>query len=148
MLKVKNLSPKLWTLERGINPPAKKGDAGYDLFARKIIKCNLFSVWYDTQIAVEIPEGYVGLLVPRSSITNKSELTLANSVGIIDSNYRGTVQVRFNRTLKGFFTMGKYNLGERIAQLVIVPFIAPEIKLVDSLSETTRGEDGFGHTGK
>lgn len=126
---------------------AKLGDAGLDLTATKIVKNNLFSVWYNTDIAVEIPKDHFGMLVPRSSISNDGALTLANDVGIIDAGYRGGIQVRFNRTLKGFFTRKKYNVGDRIIQLIIIPFKAVELEKMIYLTETSRGEGGYGSSG-
>ncbi len=126
---------------------AKLGDAGLDLTATKIVKNNLFSVWYNTDIAVEIPKDHFGMLVPRSSISNDGALTLANDVGIIDAGYRGGIQVRFNRTLKGFFTRKKYNVGDRIIQLIIIPFKSVELEKMIYLTETSRGEGGYGSSG-
>jgi len=127
---------------------AKLGDAGLDLVATKIVKNNLFSVWYNTDIAIEIPKDHFGMLVPRSSISNDGALTLANDVGIIDAGYRGGIQVRFNRTLKGFFTRKKYNVGDRVIQLIIIPFKSVELEKMIYLTETSRGEGGHGSTGK
>jgi dUTP pyrophosphatase len=76
---------------------AKSGDAGMDLVATKIISNTTFDVTYGTDIALEIPEGFVGLVFPRSSI-RKYELILSNSVGVIDSGYIGVLQSTFNRT--------------------------------------------------
>jgi len=126
---------------------AKLGDAGLDLVATKIVKNNLFSVWYNTDIAIEIPKDHFGMLVPRSSISNDGALTLANDVGIIDAGYRGGIQVRFNRTLKGFFTRKKYNVGDRIIQLIIIPFKSVELEKMIYLTETSRGEGGYGSSG-
>lgn len=126
----------------------KKGDAGMDLTASKMVKNSLFTVWYNTDIAVEIPEGHFGMLVPRSSISNDGALTLANDIGIIDAGYRGGIQVRFNRTVRGFFSRKKYNVGDRIAQLIIVPFKSAELDKQIYLSETERGTGGHGSTGK
>lgn len=142
-LKIKTLSNK------SVLPTyANMGDAGIDLTASSIIKSTLFEVWYDTGITVEIPKGYFGLLVPRSSITKDGSLYLANTPGIIDSNFRGSIQVRFNRTLKGVFSRKQYKLGNRVAQLIILkyPIVKPEE--VDELSKTDRGDGGFGSTGK
>jgi len=124
-----------------------KGSAGADLVAVHIIKNGLFRVWYDCQICTEIPEGYVGLIFPRSGI-RKESLMLANSVGVVDADYRGTYQICFNRTFWGMFTRKQYKVGDRIAQLVIVKL--PEVKYRDvkSLTVTQRGTKGFGHTGK
>jgi dUTP pyrophosphatase len=124
---------------------AKPGDAGLDLTATTIISNTTFEVTYGTSIAVEIPEGYVGLIFPRSSI-RKYDLQLSNSVGVIDSGYRGELQFTFNKT-QGFDSM-KYKIGDRIGQLVVLPY--PQIELVEAnqLSNTERGEKGFGSSGK
>lgn len=124
----------------------KDGDAGLDLTATAIIKNTLFEVWYNTDVAVEIPKGHYGMLVPRSSITNDAALTMSNSVGIIDAGFRGGMQVRFNRTLKGFFTRKKYKEGDRIAQLIIVPFKSVTLEQAIFLSKTDRGVGGHGST--
>lgn len=124
----------------------KDGDAGLDLTATKIVKNSLFEVWYNTDIAVEIPKGHFGMLVPRSSITNDSSLFISNSLGIIDAGFRGGMQVRFNRTLKGFINRKQYNTGDRIAQLVIVPFKSVTLEQSIFLSKTDRGIGGHGST--
>ena len=123
---------------------AKSGDAGMDLTATSVISNTTFEVTYGTSIAVEIPQGYVGLIFPRSSI-RKYDLQLSNSVGVIDSGYRGELQFTFNKT-NGFDSM-KYKIGDRIGQLIILPY--PQIVLEESttLSETERGENGFGSSG-
>ena len=141
-LRVKKLTPKA-TLPKSMT----SNDAGMDLTATKIIKSNLFSVWYATDVAVEIPQDHFGLIAARSSITNDGALTLANSVGIIDSGYRNGIQVRFNRTLKGFFTRKQYEVGDRIAQLIIVPYKKCFIEETEDLSSSDR-KGGFGHTGR
>lgn len=124
----------------------KDGDAGLDLTATKIIKNSLFEVWYNTDIAIEIPKGHFGMLVPRSSITNDSSLIMSNSLGIIDAGFRGGMQVRFNRTIKGFFNRKKYKKGDRIAQLIIVPFKTAKLEQAIFLSKTERGTGGHGST--
>lgn len=139
-LKIKRLSK-----EAVLPSYAKKGDAGLDLTATKIIKNGLFSIWYATDIAVEIPKGHYGALAPRSSISNNGTLMLANGIGTIDEGFRLGIQVRFNRTFKGIFTRKQYKLGDRIAQLIIVPFKSVEVEEVEILSKTERG--GFGSTG-
>ncbi len=144
----KKLKYKLLSDNAVIPKYAKDGDAGMDLVATKIVKNNLFSVWYNTDIAVEIPKNHFGMLVPRSSISNDGALTLANDIGIIDAGYRGGIQVRFNRTVKGFFTRKKYRVGDRIAQLIIVPFINADFEKSIFLSKTERGEGGHGSTGR
>ena len=121
---------------------AKSGDAGMDLVATRIINERLDSITYGTDIALEIPEGFVGLVFPRSSI-RKTDLILSNSVGVIDSGYRGEIQATFKRS--GVYA---YGVGDRIAQIMIIPHPDIEFEEADELSDTERGEGGFGSTGK
>ena len=116
-------------------------DAGFDLYATSCHYDNGV-VAYGTGIAVEIPQGYVGLVFPRSSIIN-TNLTLSNSVGVIDSGYRGEVMAKFRKS--GSTT---YKVGDRIAQLIIMPY--PEVTFVeaDELSDSDRGVGGYGSTGR
>jgi dUTP pyrophosphatase len=116
-------------------------DAGCDLYATSCHYDNGLII-YGTGIAVEIPEGYVGLVFPRSSIAN-THLTLSNSVGVIDSGYRGEVMAKFR---KGG-TRG-YNVGDRIAQLIILPYPEVVFEEADELSESDRGTGGYGSSGK
>jgi dUTP pyrophosphatase len=124
---------------------AKPGDAGVDLTSTSMKMLVNEKIVYGTGIAVEIPEGMVGLIFPRSSIRNYS-LAMSNSVGVIDSGYRGELQITFN-ILPTEDGVKYYRIGERVAQLIILP--APFIKFVEveNLSETSRGEGGFGSTG-
>lgn len=124
---------------------SKPGDAGLDLTAVSIVSNTTFQVIYDTGLAIEIPEEHVGLIFPRSSICNY-ELELSNSVGVVDSGYRGTIRFVFNKT-NGIDSL-KYKVGDRIGQLLILPY--PEIELVevDELNDSERGHKGFGSTGK
>jgi len=124
---------------------SKPGDAGLDLTAASIVSDTTTQIIYDTGLAIEIPEEHVGLIFPRSSICNY-DLELSNSVGVVDSGYRGTIRFVFNK-IKGFYSV-KYNVGDRIGQLLILPY--PEIELVevDELNDTERGHKGFGSTGK
>jgi len=124
---------------------AKPGDAGMDLVAVSIPTNTTFQITYGLGLACEIPEGFVGLLFPRSSIRNY-ELQLANSVGVIDSGYRGELQVTFNKT-SGLGSLC-YNRGDKVAQLMILPFPCIEVVVADQLSITERGEGGFGSTGR
>jgi len=120
---------------------AKLGDCGLDLTATSFTPGRGF-MEYGTGLAIEIPEGYVGLIFPRSSISNKA-LTLANSVGVIDSGYRGEIKCRFYSANDQFTS---YNLGDRIAQLVILPYPEIELEEIEELSETERSIGGFGST--
>ena len=123
----------------------KEGDAGMDLVATKIISNTTFDVSYGTDLAMEIPNGFVGLVFPRSSI-RKYELALSNSVGVIDSGYRGELQATFKKE-NGLDSLA-YKVGDRIAQIMIIPYPPIEFDVVDELSDTERGEGGFGSTGK
>jgi dUTP pyrophosphatase len=124
---------------------SKVGDAGMDLTITSEIENTSFSVTYGFGIALEIPRGYVGLVFPRSSIRNQ-ELVLSNSVGVIDSGYRGELQATFKKT-NGLDSL-KYKVGERGAQIIIMPH--PNIELIEfkDLSDSERGDGGFGSTGK
>lgn len=121
------------------------GDAGMDLTACAILSNTTFQVTYDTGIALEIPDGHVGLVFPRSSIRD-SDLYLSNSVAVLDAKFRGNIQVTFNKTA-GLDSI-KYKVGERIAQLIILPFPQIEFEEVTELSETIRGTGGFGSSGR
>lgn len=124
---------------------SKVGDAGMDLTITKEIENTSFSVSYGFGIAMEIPKGYVGLIFPRSSVRNQ-DLILSNCVGVIDSGYRGEIQASFKKT-NGLDSI-KYNVGERGAQIIILPY--PKIYMTEvlELSDTDRGIGGFGSTGK
>lgn len=145
---------------------AKHGDAGMDLTATSKSYDEHGNVVYGTSLAFEIPAGYVGLLFPRSSNTKK-DLILGNSVGVIDSGYRGEVVFKFKSSLR-FATLwtllkfcfkksgltinvvnersNEYDIGDRIGQIIIMPYPQIEFNLVDELSTTDRGIGGFGST--
>jgi len=123
---------------------AKLGDAGLDLTATsKTWDEERQKVVFGTSLAVEIPEGYVGLIFPRSSII-KTDLSLSNSVGVIDSGYRGEIKFFFN---PGNRPRYNYEVGERIGQLVIMPYPKIEPEEVTELSSSERGTGAFGSTG-
>ena len=124
---------------------AKQGDAGMDLVATEIINEETFQITYGTGLAMEIPEGFVGLVFPRSSI-RKTDLSLTNCVGVIDSGYRGELQATFRKE-RGVASR-KYEVGERIAQIMIIPHPDIQFEETDELSNTERGDGGFGSTGK
>ena len=97
-----------------------------------------------TGLSVEIPEGYVGLIYARSGLATKKGLAPANKVGVIDADYRGEVQVAlFNQSGRA----QSVSAGERIAQLVIAPYLTAQFEESDTLSDTARGAGGFGSTG-
>lgn len=145
---------------------AKPGDAGLDLTTIcdgfLTVEDGYHFVEYDIGLAVEIPEGYAGFIFPRSS-ASKAPLIQANCVGVIDSGYRGSIKVRCKVDAVSFAAkfgastrLSEERLaalpipkkGERVAQLIIMPVLFIEPKSVKKLSETDRGEGGFGSSGK
>ena len=150
-VKIKKLSDK------AITPTyARHGDAGMDLTAISKEYDDHGNVVYGTGLAFEIPDGYVGLLFPRSSNTKK-DLILGNSVGVIDSGYRGEVIFKFKPlAYKGETDDGKYELsidhivdydvGDRVGQIIIMPYPKVNFTEVDDLSSSDRGIGGFGST--
>ena len=124
---------------------AKAGDAGMDLTAtwmefdheKKVIT-------YGTSLAIEIPSGFVGLIYPRSSVYKKS-MALANHVGVIDSGYRGEIMFKF-RVLNNDW-QDIYDVGDRIGQLIITPYPRVGFVEVDELTDSDRGNGGYGSTG-
>mgnify|MGYP000532531676 CR=1 FL=1 len=140
IVKIEKLNP-----EAVIPTYAKDGDAGMDLVAIKKEDVSPTQVKYYTGLAMEIPYGYVGLIFPRSSVF-KSGLSLSNAVGVIDSGYRGEIMAVFNK--KFGMNLTNYEVGDRVAQIMILPYPQVEFVESDKLSETERGSGGFGSTGK
>ena len=143
-IKIKKLTP-----EAVIPKYAKIGDAGMDLTAiSKTVDPKYYFFEYGTGLAIEIPEGHVGLIFPRSSAT-KTSMIQGNCVGVIDSNYRGELKVRLKELGGSLFNFDKkqYEIGERVAQLIIMPLPQVEFEEVEELTETERGDGGFGSTG-
>lgn len=145
-IKIKKLHP-----DAVIPLYAKPGDAGMDLYATSAVCCdNKWHVGFG--IAMEIPKGYVGLIFPRSSVCKK-DLSLTNCVGVIDSGYRGEISAVFRfepfyRDCGTNTNMRVYNVGERAAQIIIMPYPEVEFEEAEELSETERGTGGYGSTGK
>lgn len=138
---------KFKKLAEGARTPAYSlsGDAAMDLTAISREFDEKYDVWnYGTGLAIEIPEGYVGLIFPRSSIYKKEQI-LSNSVGILDSGFRGEITFKFRDTKE---TNWIYEIGERIGQLLILPYPQIELEEVNELSESERGTGGYGSTGK
>lgn len=123
---------------------AHASDAGFDLTATSRMYDNNNCYVYGCGLAVEIPEGYVGLVFPRSS-NAKKDLLLSNSVGVIDSGYRGEIMAKF-KALRPFPQM--YKIGERFAQLIIMPIPDIEWEEAEKLSDSERGTGGYGSSGK
>jgi dUTP pyrophosphatase len=122
-----------------------EGAAGLDLTAVSVDYDNDRAVVvYDTGLAFEIPEGYVGLVFPRSSIS-KTSMRLSNAVGVLDSDYRGSLYFKFDiKPDEEMFAV--YEVGDRIGQLVILPYPQIELVEVDELNDTARGLGGYGST--
>ena len=120
-------------------------DAGFDLYATSKTYDNDGNVVYGCGLAFEIPDGYMGLVFPRSSNAKKS-LLLSNSVGVIDAGYRGEVTAKFKRLYP--ISQGEYAIGERFAQLIVMTIPAVEFEEAEELSESERGVGGYGSSGK
>lgn len=139
---------------------AHDGDAGMDLTAVSYNYNKEYDYWeYKTDLAIEIPTGYVGLIFPRSS-NSKKDVYQVNSVGVGDSLYRGNYTIRFKyrdkenkfinaiKKLFGKEQKPPYEIGNRIGQIIILPYPHINFQVVDELTETERGEGGYGSTGK
>ncbi len=126
--------------EKAVIPAyAKSGDAGMDLVAVETEEKGEW-VTYKTGLAMQIPVGYVGLLFPRSSVYKKNQ-RLANSVGVIDSGYRGEIMFKYSKS------ENQYSVGERVGQIIIMPYPKIRFEVVEELTQTDRSSGGFGSTG-
>ena len=165
---MKTLKVKIKKLNENAVIPTylKNGDAGMDLVATSRYYDENGNIVYGTGLSFEIPKGYVGLIFPRSS-NAKQQLLLSNSVGVIDSGYRGEVMLKFKSSVSSFSlkTLIKlifnsetninlitnfkisYYVGERIGQMIILPYPQIEFEESEELSETERGNGGYGSTG-
>jgi len=121
---------------------AKLGDAGLDLTAVDVV-ADGSTMTYKTGLAVEIPPWHVGLLFPRSSVY-KTGHSLTNCVGVIDSGYRGEIMMKF--TLSPYAK--EYQIGDRVGQLLIMPYPRIDFEETDELTPTERGDGGYGSTGR
>jgi dUTP diphosphatase len=137
-------------LHPAAQPPARTrpGDAAYDL------RClQGFSLWpreratVPTGVAIALPQGVAGLVTPRSGLASRHGISLVNSPGLIDPNYRGELRIILVNLGDARF---EAHAGDRIAQLLLVPFVAPDVSVVEELppSPDDRGEDGFGSSGR
>lgn len=133
---------------RGITPTyGSASAAGADLYALLDTPLTLKAgetALVHTGVALEIPEGYVGLIFARSGLATKKGLAPANKVGVIDADYRGEIMVALHNHGQVHQTIEQ---GERVAQLALVPFLTAQFQEVESLSDTQRGAGGFGSTG-
>ncbi|WP_129657711.1 dUTP diphosphatase [Rothia halotolerans] len=142
------LTVKLQQLDEGIEPPAyaRDGDAGADLRSRvELTLAPGERALVPTGVAIALPEGYVGLVHPRSGLASKHGITIVNAPGTVDSGYRGELMVTLlNTDPAQEFRVGR---GDRIAQLVIQRCEHARFDVVPRLPESERGGDGFGSTG-
>lgn len=122
---------------------ATDGSAAFDLTVdrRDVTELGQVKVYFG--VGFEIPEGYVGIIAPRSSVCNTA-FSLANSIGVIDSDYRNEVSAVFDIVRGG----SQYEIGKQAAQMIIMPFVSCNIVEVSELNKTDRGEGGYGSTGK
>lgn len=160
-VRIKKLSPNA-----RIPKKAHATDAGFDLYATSFrYDKEEGNLVYGTGLAFEIPEGYVGYIFPRSSISRK-HLMLTNAVGVVDAGYRGEVTCKFKIAVRAheytarrtkqtlyspqinFYGNDIYEVGERIGQLIIMPFPGIEFEESDELSDSERGTGGYGSSGK
>lgn len=121
--------------------------AGYDLYAATDREISLFphtTQLIGTGLAFELPDGYFGAVYARSGLASKKGLRPANCVGVVDSDYRGEVMVALHNDSDHIMTI---DAGERIAQLVLMPYVNMTFEQVEELNTTNRGEGGFGSTG-
>lgn len=125
----------------------RDGDAGYDLHCLHAVRLAPGErAQVRTGIAIELPGGHAGLVLPRSGLAARHGLSIVNAPGLIDTGYRGELQVLlFNTDPREAFVAPA---GARIAQLVVAPYATPEVAEVDTLAETPRGAGGFGSTGR
>ena len=143
----KELSIKIKLLDNNATIPSRQtdGSAGFDLYSSQEARVSSGCTFkIKTGIALQIPEGYVGLIFARSGLATKKGLRPANCVGVIDSDYRGEIIVALHNDSGDSAIIQK---GDRIAQLVIVPYISPDLIQCNELDDTDRGSGGFGSTG-
>ena len=122
--------------------------AGVDLYACLPTRLPIYpneTVMIPTKIACDFPKGYFGMMVVRSSVGAKRHLVLANQVGILDEDYKGEIMVAIRNESDSVQTVEP---GERLAQMILLPYVMYDIVETDTLSESERGEGGFGSTGK
>ncbi len=126
---------------------AHETDAAADLYATQdwLIQAHTYGNKIPTGVKIQLPEGWLALIIPRSSIGAKTPLRLSNSVGLIDSGYRGELGVLYDNTSDEDY---KISAGDRIAQLLVMPSYRFQAKVVDILADSDRGETGFGDSGK
>lgn len=152
---MKHVEVNIKKLSPGATIPrySKAGDAGMDFTALTMTETEMY-IEYGTGIAIQLPSNYVGLIYPRSSLSNY-DLVLSNHVGVVDSGYTGEIKFRFKRTKYMPNFMGVdlpeldkvYKIGDKIGQLIVTPYPTVVFNEVSELEETDRGISGFGSSG-
>lgn len=134
---------------RGEKPSyANEYAAGLDLRANNEESITIMVGEYadiPTELSMEIPKGFFGLVVPRSGLGFNFRITLINDIGVIDEDYRGNIGIRLLNEGKEPYTIRR---GDRVTQLIVIPYIQPKLVFADELSDTKRGKNGFGHNGR
>lgn len=122
-------------------------DAAADLYAQydQNIPAHTYGNMVKTGVKIQLPEGWLAMILPRSSMGTKTPLRLSNSVGLIDSGYRGELGIIYDNTSDNDYEI---KAGDRVAQLLVMPSYRFQAKVVDSLEDSDRGETGFGDSGK
>lgn len=140
---------RIATVKEGATLPSRahEGDAGLDLYACEPAHIGPGERWsVGTGIAIEVPPGHAGLVLPRSGLAREHGIALVNAPGLIDSGYRGEVRVLLLNTDPA--EIFRVQAGDRIAQLVLTPVALAEPLEVEALAESARGEGGFGSSGR
>lgn len=138
----------LLLLDRALSPPrhSHEGDGGVDLRARESVVVDPGTRFaMPTGVAVAVPEGFAGLVTPRSGLAARHGVTVLNAPGLVDAGYRGEIEVILANLGDEPYRVER---GDRIAQLVVVPVAVQEYEIVDTLPDSDRGEGGFGSTGR
>lgn len=140
----KRNSVKFKLLSTNAKKPVRTSDeaAGYDMYAADIVETE-DTIVYKTDVAIELPEGYAGFLMPRSSVV-KTGMHLGNSVGLLDSDFRGNISFVFYKRQN----CTPYAIGDRVGQLVVIKLPNVVLEESEDLSETERGTNGFGSSGR
>ena len=140
------LAVRLLNADAVVPARGRAGDAGYDLRSTDRVSIpHAARRLVGTGIALALPPGIGGLVTPRSGLALEHGVTLLNAPGLIDPNYRGEIKVILHNTGEKRYTI---EIGDRIAQLLLVPYWSPELYAVDKLDDTARGSDGFGSSGR
>ena len=137
------------TVDKGAKVPtyAHETDAAADLYAMEdqVIAAHTYGNKIGTGVKIQLPEGWLAMILPRSSMGTKTPLRLSNSIGLIDSGYRGELGILYDNISDEPYTI---NAGDRIAQLLVMPSYRFQANVVDILTSSDRGETGFGDSGK